>query len=130
MRLLVTVTVLYLVTSSVYSWAPPGWGWGPDIITIPTPKGCTPCVQSQCDTQVLCKGGKVKDRCGCCNVCAKVKGEKCEWHWHSAEECDHGLECDDGICSTICKAQYFWVERFGLKLGQMGLILDKLMGFF
>ena len=132
MRLLVSVTVLYLVTSGVYSV----WTGVISIIPYPKPK-CPPCVQSQCVTPVLCKGGKVKESCGCCTVCAKVMGEKCDIKWPSVK-CDRGLVCEKtpdpsdlyaGICSTPRKSQYFWVDRFGLKVVQLGLTLDKFVFF-
>ena len=40
-----------------------------------------------------CKGGLVKDVCGCCATCAKVKGEKCGGFWGEEGTCDCGLTC-------------------------------------
>ena len=40
-----------------------------------------------------CKGGLVKDVCGCCATCAKVKGEKCGGPWNIYGKCDDGFIC-------------------------------------
>jgi hypothetical protein len=40
-----------------------------------------------------CAGGLVRDVCGCCAVCAKVKGEKCGGPWNLRGRCGCGLRC-------------------------------------
>ena len=52
-----------------------------------------PCSRVRCLTPVDCKGGTVKDICGCCTVCAKVEGERCGGEWETEGRCDSGLEC-------------------------------------
>lgn len=54
---------------------------------------CIPCSWVQCSTPVNCKGGLVKSICGCCNVCAKVEGERCGGQWQTLGRCDSGLKC-------------------------------------
>ena len=54
---------------------------------------CVPCSWVRCSTPVNCKGGLVKSICGCCNVCAKVAGERCGGLWPIQEHCDSGLKC-------------------------------------
>ena len=40
-----------------------------------------------------CKGGIVKNLCGCCAICASVKGERCGGPWDIYGKCDSGLTC-------------------------------------
>ena len=54
---------------------------------------CIPCSWVQCSAPVNCKGGLVKSICGCCNVCAKVEGERCGGQWQTLGRCDSGLKC-------------------------------------
>jgi hypothetical protein len=43
-----------------------------------------------------CKGGLVRDNCGCCQVCAKVEDEVCGGLWDEDGYCEQGLFCDIG----------------------------------
>ena len=43
--------------------------------------------------ELNCKGGLVRDVCGCCATCAKLKGEKCGGPWGIEGTCDCGLTC-------------------------------------
>ena len=56
---------------------------------------CLPCNRSRCVplNELNCKGGLVKDVCGCCVICAKLNGEKCGGPWHEYGTCDYGLTC-------------------------------------
>mgnify|MGYP002803633958 CR=1 FL=1 len=58
---------------------------------------CLPCKLSRPPCVPLyklnCKGGLVKDVCGCCAICAKLKGEKCGGPWDILGKCDCGLTC-------------------------------------
>ena len=57
---------------------------------------CTPCNTFNCPAAPSnCKGGLALDACGCCEVCAKVKGESCGGIWGTSGKCDAGLVCDD-----------------------------------
>ena len=38
-------------------------------------------------------GGLTKDVCNCCDVCSKVKGEKCGGPWNIKGRCDKFLTC-------------------------------------
>ncbi|XP_057313338.1 antistasin-like [Hydractinia symbiolongicarpus] len=48
------------------------------------------CELRYCGRPTNCKGGIVKDNCGCCDVCAKQKGETCGGY---AGVCEKGLVC-------------------------------------
>ena len=124
MRLLVTVTVLYLVTSSVYSKM---------IIPLPPkPMDACPCPAIECFARYcpkpgFCKEGIVK-HCGCCDVCAKVEGERCQ----CSADCARGLECVSNSMYhwkvATCqpgKRQYFWVVRFELILDKFVVFLNR-----
>ena len=118
MRLLVTVTVLYLVTSSVYS----------KMMYPPRPNPTTTvhsCDPYQCASIDYCPTNLVKDRSGCCNVCAKEAGESCQGY----EQCARGLECSSYSTCQSGKGQYFWLVRFGPNVVQIRLILDKFVVF-
>ena len=56
---------------------------------------CTKYAQSKCTPaeKLNCQGGLSLGICGCCKVCARIKGEKCGglWNWYGT--CDDGLEC-------------------------------------
>ena len=43
--------------------------------------------------KLKCKGRLVTDVCGCCAVCAKVKGENCGGPFNITGKCDCGLKC-------------------------------------
>ncbi|XP_020611103.1 papilin-like isoform X3 [Orbicella faveolata] len=76
---------------------------------------CIPCSWVRCSTPVNCKGGLVKSICGCCNVCAKVEGERCGGQWQTLGRCDSGLKCvvrdghlkaAEGTCEpAVCKGK-------------------------
>jgi HtrA serine peptidase 1 len=65
-------------------------------VILPMAHSCVPCSEIKCPplNKLNCKGGRVKDVCGCCPACAKVLGEECGGPpWNSAGKCDSGLEC-------------------------------------
>jgi len=71
-----------------------------------------PCAWVRCSTPANCKGGLVKSICGCCNVCARVEGERCGGPWQIKGRCDFGLKCvvtDGHLISTegICEPGKF-----------------------
>lgn len=43
--------------------------------------------------ELKCKGGLTANACGCCAVCAKIKGEKCGGPFDINGKCDCGLIC-------------------------------------
>ena len=82
---------------------------------------CIRCSEARC-TPIYkrnCKGGLTYGICGCCAVCAKLKGEKCGGIWNIHGKCDRGLTCDNerkgmrfrffatGIC--VAKSKQFLV---------------------
>ena len=117
MRLLITVTVLYLVNSSVYSFWPP--------IEEPICARTADCAQGMwCDYSRYIEWGF-------CSTERKGKGEECL----ETAACAQGLECKFthygkwGTCSTKRKSQYFWLVTFEPKLDHIGLRLDKFVTF-
>ncbi|XP_019622837.1 PREDICTED: venom protein 302-like [Branchiostoma belcheri] len=69
---------------------------------------CQTCEEVVCEEPPKCKANAnyVKDVCGCCDVCAKVKGEDCGGEWNIHGICADGLICqypeppsttDDGL---------------------------------
>ncbi|XP_050401996.1 serine protease HTRA1B [Patella vulgata] len=58
---------------------------------------CPPCEKLHCMPNTLsiqtCKGGVTTSICGCCPVCAKVKGERCGGEYEYLGKCDQGLYC-------------------------------------
>jgi len=81
---------------------------------------CGRCNRSQCNRLPRrCRraGQFVKDVCGCCDVCAKQRNEKCGGQWEIHGKCASGLNCvkrsrdpfAPGICkpsSCVCPAIY------------------------
>ena len=53
----------------------------------------SPLVKCKPVNTLNCAGGLVRGVCGCCAVCAKVKGEKCGGPWNIRGKCDCGLRC-------------------------------------
>ena len=71
---------------------------------------CIPCKDSQCTpvAKLNCQGGLKMGVCGCCKVCAKIKGEKCGGIW------DHFGKCDDGLtCVSDTKDSTGYYANFG-----------------
>lgn len=63
--------------------------------------------RSHCKVPENCPVGLTKDACGCCDVCAKAKGEACGGPWFLLGRCGKGLKCirenpeyshSNGIC--------------------------------
>ena len=60
---------------------------------------CGPCDRSKCPVTFSCESGIVKDRCGCCDVCAKKEYELCDHPQVRTPEgvfngkCGEHLEC-------------------------------------
>jgi len=70
---------------------------------------CHECDRDNCEKpwDLRCKGGLVKDVCGCCDVCGKVEGEECGGLFYLKGDCDEGLTCVNGFRQSqpgICKA--------------------------
>ena len=92
----------------------------------------------ECDRGLKCDGYFPIDHPWYPGTCLKVEGKPCK----KSEECALDLECkmimedmDPGFglykktCITRRKSQYFWLVRFGPKVGQIRLILDKFVFF-
>ncbi|XP_066276577.1 cysteine-rich motor neuron 1 protein-like isoform X2 [Branchiostoma lanceolatum] len=85
------------------------------IVTSVAGLSCSPCEDHECSKPPPCKGDIVKDACGCCDVCAKVEGERCGGPWKISGVCSSGLFCDKdqddfnavGVCkpkASLCGA--------------------------
>lgn len=61
---------------------------------------CGPCSQETCPIPRGCEAGLVKDRCGCCNVCAKTEYELCD---HPEVENPPGVYHGDCGDNLVCK---------------------------
>lgn len=61
--------------------------------------GCKPCDPESCPRPVGCLAGMVYDYCGCCHVCGRIEGEKCNNdtlqlpYKHIYGYCGEELEC-------------------------------------
>ena len=58
---------------------------------------CGPCVKDECPQVSDCRAGFVPDRCGCCMLCGRLEGEKCDNRTLSQRNaygsCGEGLAC-------------------------------------
>ena len=50
-------------------------------------------------------GAMVSDVCGCCNVCAKLEGERCGGVWDMYGTCAPGLKCKHEKCWSKNKGE-------------------------
>ena len=88
--MLVVVLVLAVVSSAEQC----GQMKCPECKNQPTPESCA-------------SGCLTKDRCGCCLVCAKAKGDRCRGANDYFGYCADGLYCDrnDSRRFGICKGK-------------------------
>merc|ERR1711936_592447 len=55
---------------------------------------CSPCEVGACPPPACCPSGSyILGECGCCEVCAKAKGETCGGPWDIFGSCAAGLRC-------------------------------------
>ncbi|GAB6022856.1 hypothetical protein CHUAL_006954 [Chamberlinius hualienensis] len=60
---------------------------------------CEECESESCPRPVGCRAGMIFDKCGCCRVCGRIEGEKCDNetlplpYKHMYGYCGEGLEC-------------------------------------
>lgn len=62
------------------------------------PEACGACIKDECPPSEHCRAGLVPDRCGCCMVCGRLEGEKCDNRTLTNREphygsCGHNLAC-------------------------------------
>jgi hypothetical protein len=76
---------------------------------------CMPCGKWTCppENKLNCTGGLTLGICGCCNVCAKVEGEKCGGLWNMLGTCDDGLTCVPELASEDDSDSYYFNDRPG-----------------
>lgn len=67
------------------------------LVTLGSGLQCPACDRIHCDprmpSQLTCQGGVTTGVCGCCPICAKVKGERCGGDFNYLGKCDSGLFC-------------------------------------
>ena len=85
------------------------------ILEMTEALSCLPCdspfVKCLPLRKLNCKGGLVKSVCGCCAICAKVKGEKCGGFWGEEGTCDYGLTCYKSL--TVAQRRLGVVNHHG-----------------
>ena len=99
---------------------------------------CSPCRDRICKPQSVlkreCRGGIVKDYCGCCNLCAKQYGESCGGRLGMHGRCDQGLYCKlvgygcfvfPFDYTGYCARSYFYVKVGLLRNNYETIILTK-----
>lgn len=72
-------------------------------VCLGSAQNCTLVPAVTCPETNHCRAGVVKDKCGCCNICAKLIGEKCHeepasFEWQGG--CARGLKCVAGLEGT------------------------------
>ncbi|KAJ8278923.1 hypothetical protein COCON_G00059890 [Conger conger] len=93
----------------------PGESPGPSVCKpVPQSSGCVPCAEVQCPkAKRQCPGSHVTEPCGCCQHCARQRGQVCGGpHWERGY-CDRGLTCtrflghvpatppETGVCKAL-----------------------------
>ena len=68
---------------------------------------CPPCEKIHCNprkaSKLMCKGGVTTGVCGCCPVCARIKGERCGGYYNFLGKCDKGLYCEPMLHSKVTR---------------------------
>lgn len=47
-------------------------------VVVVDARNCGPCDPAECEPPTGCLAGMIKDPCGCCYVCGRLEGEKCD----------------------------------------------------
>ena len=55
---------------------------------------CRPCALVTCKKNRTCAGGRLRDACNCCDVCAKTEGQECGGKTYIYGRCNRGLTCN------------------------------------
>lgn len=62
---------------------------------------CSICRKEECPPASDCRAGLVLDRCGCCNVCGRIEGEKCDNYTLPLEYKDRYGFCGDNMACLL-----------------------------
>ncbi|XP_042883164.1 single insulin-like growth factor-binding domain protein-1 [Penaeus japonicus] len=60
---------------------------------------CGTCNLDTCPSTHDCNHGITKEHCGCCDVCLRSEGEKCDAHEDFTGICISPLVCKNGFCA-------------------------------
>ncbi|XP_046450105.1 insulin-like growth factor-binding protein-related protein 1 [Daphnia pulex] len=62
---------------------------------------CGICRKEECSPASDCRAGLVLDRCGCCNVCGRIEGEKCDNYTLPLQYKDRYGFCGDNMACLL-----------------------------
>ncbi len=62
---------------------------------------CGICRKEECPPASDCRAGLVLDRCGCCNVCGRIEGEKCDNYTLPLQYKDRYGFCGDNMACLL-----------------------------
>lgn len=68
-----------------------------------SPDGCGICRKEECPLAADCRAGLVLDRCGCCSVCGRLEGEKCDNYTLPLPQKDLYGFCGDNMACLLRK---------------------------
>ena len=62
---------------------------------------CGICRKEECPPASDCRAGLVLDRCGCCNICGRIEGEKCDNYTLPLQYKDRYGFCGDNMACLL-----------------------------
>lgn len=62
---------------------------------------CGVCNKEDCPPATDCRAGLVLDRCGCCSICGRLEGEKCDNYTLPLPEKDHYGFCGNNMACLL-----------------------------
>jgi hypothetical protein len=62
---------------------------------------CGICRKDECPPASDCRAGLVLDRCGCCNICGRIEGEKCDNYTLPLQYKDRYGFCGDNMACLL-----------------------------
>lgn len=62
---------------------------------------CGTCRKEECPPATDCRAGFVLDKCGCCNVCGRIEGEKCDNYTLPLPYKDYYGFCGDNMACLL-----------------------------
>ncbi|KAM4687209.1 kazal-type serine protease inhibitor domain-containing protein 1-like [Rhinophrynus dorsalis] len=90
---LLLLALLFSCPTLVFTRHLPWSGWHNEVEGY---ENCPPCQEEKCPSvPQRCPAGRVRDRCGCCWMCANVEGQMCDlpWEGYNFGACGDGLLC-------------------------------------
>ena len=64
-------------------------------------RDCGICRKDECPPASDCRAGLVLDRCGCCNICGRIEGEKCDNYTLPLQYKDRYGFCGDNMACLL-----------------------------